>query len=272
MTHPVLFIRALLIAVLLFLGLMCSCAPREMAPLSIVEGNNGLPTEQAGSGTRNITGRVDSALVIPDGTGVISLAGTQDRRDSGYMDARELKLKLRELGEQLAAGIDDCSLQGTVALPASFVNLDDFNRSSPLGRLMAEQLFYELNQRGYPVREYRLPKSIQLKKRQGEFALTRAIGKTPLSAGSVAVVGTYQADRDAVFVNARLVRPKDGRVLRTANIVLAANPLTRRMLGNSPSRAIPDGTMTIRDFAGATSPAKPKPQNLTPFDRGEDIH
>lgn len=197
--------------------------------------------------------------------------------DPDYADARELKLKVRELGEQLVADMRDCSLQGTVALPTSFVNLDNFNETSAFGRLIGEQLFYELNQRGYPVREYRMSGNIQPREKAGEFALSRELGKLSAKSGNaVLIAGTYAQANNAVFVNARLIRPKDGRVIRSANLVIESNPTILRMMAaksrnSSAGRTgVADGTMKIRDFDTAMSP--PPPQNLTAIDKGEDIH
>ncbi|MDL2267057.1 hypothetical protein LJC46_03605 [Desulfovibrio sp. OttesenSCG-928-G15] len=208
---------------------------------------------------------------------------------SGYVAARELRLKARELGEQLVANIQDCSLQGTVALPVSFVNLNDFNETSSFGRLMAEQMFFELNQRGYPVREYRTNGSIQPSPRAGEFTLSRELGRVNARAGnSVIVLGTYSQTDGAVFVNARLVRPRDGRVLRTASIVLDANDTVVALLGDKAHNRFPITSsggsrsrggkncgsgygLGIRDYRQVTSPPAP-PRTLTPFDYGQDVH
>ncbi|MDR1946260.1 MAG: hypothetical protein LBQ51_03740 [Desulfovibrio sp.] len=202
--------------------------------------------------------------------------------DPGYAAARELKLKVRELAEQLVAEMRDHSLRGTVALPVSFVNLDNFDETSAFGRLVAEQLYFELNQRGYPVREYRLDNSVRIRRREGEFFLSRERGSVAPQS-SVVIVGTYSRTPGAVFVNARLVRPKDGRVLRTADMVLEANETVGALLNSGVSRSMPahsrtakvasgggSGTMRIRDFDIAVRPGDPV--DITPFDRGEDIH
>lgn len=201
--------------------------------------------------------------------------------DADYADARELKLKVRELGEQLVADMQDCSLQGSVALPTSFVNLDDFNESSAFGRLIGEQLFFELNQRGYPVREYRMAGNIQPRAKAGEFVLSRELGKLSTKSGNAVVIaGTYARGNNAVFVNARLLRPSDGRVLRTANMVIESNPTIERMLratsGNvaagSSGGPAGAGAIRIRDYDAAMRPPAARPQNLTAFDEGQDIH
>ena len=196
--------------------------------------------------------------------------------DPGYADARELKLKVRELTDQLVADMQDCSLQRSVALPTSFVNLDDFNETSAFGRLIAEQLFYELNLRGFPVREYRMSGNIQPKAKAGEFALSRELGRVSARSGqAVVIVGTYAQSSNAVFVNARLLRPKDGRVIRTANLVIESNPTIERMLANKSRNTrggstVAAGTINIQDFDRTMNP--PPPQNLTFIDKGEDIH
>ena len=205
-------------------------------------------------------------FAIPDGAeGIIWTPAPGQAPPAGYTDARELRLKMRELAAQLIAGINP-ALRGSVALPVSFVNQNDFTQTSTLGRFIAEQMFYEFNQRGFPIREYRMSDAISLNE-NGEFLLTRALPPVSVKApGLVVVAGTYYADRQAIFINARLIRGSDGMVLRTGQLVLQNNILTRRMLAGS-GKELKTGTINIRDFKITTQPT-----NLTPIDRGEDIH
>lgn len=208
----------------------------------------------------------DVGFAVPDASGgYVWIPAPVKPAQPGLADARELKLKVRELASQLIAGMDP-SLRGMVALPTSFVNQEDFTQSSPLGRFMAEHLMYEFNQRGFPIREYRMASQITSREGEGEFLLSRKVAPIPANtAGVLFVVGTYFVDRQATFINARLVRG-NGTVLRTAQLVLANSPMTRRMLAGAV-RALPKGTLPIRDYRTTTQPT-----NLTPFDRGEDIH
>ncbi len=179
-------------------------------------------------------------------------------------DARELKLKIRELAAQLITDMDP-SLRGFVALPTSFVSQEDFSRTSPLGNFIAEQLFYEFNQRGFPVREYRMAPALTVRE-DGEFLLSRKDKSISTKTGGVVfVVGTYFVDRQAVFVNARLVRG-NGMVLRTAQVILNRAGMPRRMLAGG-AKALKMGTIPIRDYKTETQPT-----NITPFDQGEDVH
>ena len=211
------------------------------------------------------TGPGDMGFAIPDlEGGFIWVPSPAKTRAPGYTDAQELRLKIRELASQLIANMDP-SLRGTVAIPTSFVNQEDFSQSSPLGRFIAEQFIYECNQRGFPVREYRMAPSVTVRE-DGEFLLTRKSGSVSTQTrGAVFVVGTYLIDRQTVFVNARLVRG-DGMVLRTAQVLLPGTGVTRRMLAGG-GRTIKAGTLPILDYKRTTQPT-----NLTPFDKGEDIH
>lgn len=153
----------------------------------------------------------------------------------GYVDAVELKLKCRELADQMLATVPNGALQGFVAMPTSFVNENDTNQSSPLGRLIAESMYYEFNQRGFPTREYRLTGKINVVGGKDDLALA---GNLVVPAGqkwAALLVGTYYVDKDATFVNARLVRATDGLVLRTGQLVLENTPVILRMSNSARS-------------------------------------
>lgn len=148
----------------------------------------------------------------------------------GYVDAMELKLKCRELADQMLATVPNDALKGFVAMPVSFVNENDTSKSSPLGRLMGESMFYEFNQRGFPTREYRLTGKIDVVGGKNDLALAaNQVVPTKGQPWAALLVGTYYVDNDATFVNARLVRASDGLVLRTGQLVLPNTPVISRM-------------------------------------------
>lgn len=210
--------------------------------------------------------RQDHGLVLPDGRGgLILLPGAETApQNPNVVDARELKLKMRELAAQLVAGLGP-ALSGQLALPTSFVQQDDFERTSSFGRFIAEQLFYEFNQRGLRTREYRLAGSLSVRE-DGEFILSREVAASPLAANTLYVVGTYYTDGQVLFLNARLLRA-NGDILRTGQLILQVNPLTRRMLANS-GRRMREGNLELKDF---NSEAR-QPGAVTAFDQGLDIH
>lgn len=154
------------------------------------------------------------------------------RQDPGYVDAVELKLKCRELADQMLATVPNGALHGFVAMPTSFVNENDTSQSSPLGRVMAESMYYEFNQRGFPTREYRLTGKIDVVGGKNDLALAaNQVVSTKGQKWAALLVGTYYVDNDATFINARLVRASDGLVLRTGQLVLPNTPVVMRMTG-----------------------------------------
>lgn len=169
------------------------------------------------------------------------LAGCAQRtvlspQPTGYVDAVELKLKCRELADQLLATMPNNALRGYVAMPTSFVDENNTSLSSPLGRTMAEAMYYEFNQRGFPTREYRLTGKIDVVGGKNDIALAanQAVS-TKGQKWAALLVGTYYVDKAATFVNVRLVRASDGLVLRTGELVLENTPVILRMAGNSAS-------------------------------------
>lgn len=193
-------------------------------------------------GTSNVNGkrsdiygdaRLHAGTFVPDGQGGYVWLGSERSiaaPSEEHAAARELRLKVREMAAQLfEQGLD--GLGGGVAMPASFVSQDDFEQSSAFGRYLAEQLFYELNQLGVPVREYRTMPRVMSRPEDGDFILTRRMDQmAPIATGGLALSGTYYFDKHNVFVNARLFRPLDGMVLRTANLVFPQTPVSMAML------------------------------------------
>lgn len=170
----------------------------------------------------------------------------------GYVDAVELKLKCRELADQMLATVPNDAIKGFVAMPTSFVNENNTSESSPLGRLMAEAMFYEFNQRGFPTREYRLTGNINVVGGKNDLALAaNQIVPTKGQNWAALIVGTYYVDRDATFVNVRLVRASDGLVLRSGQLVLANSPIVERM----SSTAASDNSFGLFPLSSALYPA-----------------
>ena len=178
--------------------------------------------------------------------------------DPNFIAAQEVKLKVRELADQLLATLPNEALTGFVALPTSFVDQNNLNSSSPLGRYIAEGLIYEFNQRGFPVRDYRTDGGITLREGSGEMALVRK-GKvaTAKGKGNALLVGTYHQDPDAIFVNARLLRAADGLVLRTGQVMLTPNPVTLRMANAASNGRLSAGWTENKQQAGGMSYPEP---------------
>lgn len=239
------------------------------APLELEE--HGMVTVDGQTVPLRRATKQDMGVMVPDGEGgMIWIPADKERAeaDPNYIEARELKLKIRELCEQLISNINQAGLYGKVALPTSFVNQDDFEQSSSFGRYVSEQMFYEFNQRGFPIREYRIGDDIVMREGEGDFYLTRQDGTFPIPEDcSVVIAGTYYQDKYSLFVNARLLRPADGMVLRTAQMVMPMTGVTQRMLARS-GRRLESGSLGIR----SAKELQPGNEPMSVIDMGYDVH
>jgi hypothetical protein len=222
--------------------------------------NTGLDAAPFGSAS-NVNGRalvvrtaegMYSGVFVPDGRGGYVWVG--DARpmqlpDQRTEQGRELVLQIRDLADQLFASFSSQGEDAQLAVPTCFVNLDDFTSTSSLGRLMAEQMFYECNRRGMAVQEYRMTEDVTLLEQDGEFVLTRdgSLSANKISATQV-ILGTYSFGRDNIFINARVCDLENGRVLSAAMKVMPQNMVTRRMLakGTGPDLSAVDIALRTR--------------------------
>ncbi|KAF0234263.1 MAG: hypothetical protein FD177_955 [Desulfovibrionaceae bacterium] len=159
--------------------------------------------------------------MVPDASGgyvYYAPGGPPAPQAPSRADAEEIRLYVRELASQITRGLGgDTPLTGVVSMPSAFVDQDNRSTSS-FGRLVGEQMIYELNSRGFPVREARGAAPVRAKGR-----------KVPVEPLAV-LAGSYYVDRENLFVNARLVEGS-GRVLRSGSVLIPMTPTLRRMLG-----------------------------------------
>lgn len=181
-----------------------------------------------------------------------------EAQNAGYTDAVELKLKFRELADQLLTTMPNDALKGYVAMPTAFVNENDTTQTCPLGRLIAESLYYEFNQRGFPMREYGLSDNIAIGSGKNGLVLTPNRKVNVKQKWAALIVGTYQPAKDATFINARMVRASDGLVLRTAELVLPNTPVVLSLLASGP------GSRVSAQSAPVRSPSAPAARSYGP--------
>ena len=101
-------------------------------------------------------------------------------------------------------------------LAASFVNIDNLDQSSTLGRVISEQIASRLAQQGFKIIETKLRQgSIFIQKGKGEFLLSRDLLNLTTNQGAQGVlVGTYAVSEHFIFISARVVRPKTAPLSR----------------------------------------------------------
>lgn len=98
----------------------------------------------------------------------------------------------------------------------TFVDLNDLEKTSVFGRVMAEKLLHHMNQEGFHVVEVRRAQDLFIKKEVGEMILTRNTSELAKATKAKSVlVGTYVATTNALIINGRLVDIKTPRILST---------------------------------------------------------
>ena len=115
---------------------------------------------------------------------------------------------------------------------ASFVNIDNVQNSSRLGRMIAEQMGSRFIQHGYQVIEMKLrTNSIFIEKERGELILSRELRDISVEHDAQAViVGTYAAASQVVYVTAKVIRTSDGVIMASHDYSLPLGPDTKSML------------------------------------------
>ncbi len=162
-------------------------------------------------------------------------------------------------GDDLAARLAAKAPAGTRVLVASFVNRDDLDDTSSLGRLTSAQVATRLSRAGFDMVEARLRSKLVLRPGQGEFVLSRAtadLARTEFEAQAV-LLGSYTVDDEAVFVTASVVRLDNGAVLASGDYALPnAGPVARMLRDRDDGgalfeRYVRDGRQSVSMAAGA---------------------
>ncbi|MFW6216596.1 MAG: FlgO family outer membrane protein, partial [Desulfohalobiaceae bacterium] len=127
-----------------------------------------------------------------------------------------------ELGQLLAKGQP---AEGPILL-ATFVNLDNLEESSSLGRIIPQQIGTELANHGFEVLDIRLrTDTVQVKASQGEFALSRKLQAIAQEQETYAVlVGTYSVLYEQVYVNAKILKGSNKMTLAATDYFLPYEP------------------------------------------------
>ncbi len=190
-------------------------------------------------------------------------AGGQAAGNAGQGVA--LQAKIDQLGKALIANAGEAVADEYVVAVSTFVSLDNLYATSSLGRYLGEQLLSTLQQAGLEVIEVRKTPGMMVSPYHGEYALSRSMDEIGLvQTAQAVVVGTYAVAGQEIFVNARLLRNDDNRVLSSASLVLPIDAMTANLLANE---SMPASTRTsqvaIRQFQEKDQ-AAPKPPAKKP--------
>ncbi len=110
-------------------------------------------------------------------------------------------------------------------LATTFVDINNLETSSALGRVIGEQVGSRFAQQGFTVIEIKMRNNIFVAEGTGELMLSRSLREISQSHNAAAVItGTYAVARQSVYVTARLIRATDNLVLAAYDYVLPYGP------------------------------------------------
>ncbi|MDG4596335.1 MAG: FlgO family outer membrane protein [Candidatus Contendobacter sp.] len=110
-------------------------------------------------------------------------------------------------------------------LATTFVDINNLETSSALGRVIGEQVGSRFTQEGFTVIEIKMRNNIFVAEGTGELMLSRSVREISQSHNAAAVItGTYAVARQSVYVTARLIRATDNLVLAAYDYVLPYGP------------------------------------------------
>ena len=114
-------------------------------------------------------------------------------------------------------------------LTSTFVHLDALDQTSPLGRIIPQQISSRLAQHGLHLVDVRLrTQSLLILKDHGEFALSRELGEINRDINAYSILtGTYTVLYGRVYVTAMILRSSDAAVLTSVDYFL---PVDRKAL------------------------------------------
>ncbi len=138
-----------------------------------------------------------------------------------------------ELAQEVARWIKDDPAQDRVAV-TTFVDVNDFNRTSAFGRSMTDALIALLHRHGFQVVELRKTRNFLIERGKGEFYLSRNITEIAARQNvSAVLVGTYTEGLNVVIVSTRLISASDGQVLSTGLLELPKSRNLAFLLGGT---------------------------------------
>ncbi|PIF04156.1 MAG: hypothetical protein CSA86_03410 [Arcobacter sp.] len=103
----------------------------------------------------------------------------------------------------------------------SFVNLNSFDKTSSIGRLLSESLYNELHIRNFRVTDFRGKNTVTVNE-DGEFHITRDAEKLKNTIKGIEyiVVGTYSKfENESLLINARIIDSISGEVISSARSI-----------------------------------------------------
>jgi TolB-like protein len=129
-----------------------------------------------------------------------------------------------EISNQLLLNIPNRYKKNNKFVITTFVDLNNFDKTSKFARIISESLIDEMHKRRFNIIDYRTQQAISIDNK-GEFILTRDVRNIRDEIPeSLLLVGTYtKLSPKKVLVNARIINNFTSSVLSTAKIIYKFN-------------------------------------------------
>lgn len=131
-----------------------------------------------------------------------------------------LNSAIKEIANQLLLNIPSSKTIDTKFVITTFVNLNNFQKTSKFARVISESLIDELHTKRFSIIDYRTQDVLSVDK-NGEYLLTRDYNKLKSSIPeSLLLVGTYSIiDKKTLVINARIIDNFTSEVISTAKVL-----------------------------------------------------
>ena len=127
---------------------------------------------------------------------------------------------IAEISDQLLLNIQSSVQKNNKIVITTFVDLNEFTKTSPFGRALSEGLIDELHTRHFKLLDFRAMETISVNQ-DGEFTLTRDILKLrDEMPEALIVVGTYTLLEDnLIAINTRIINNFTADVMSTSKVI-----------------------------------------------------
>lgn len=124
-----------------------------------------------------------------------------------------------ELAEGLSENLNKKKIDSSDVAVTTFVQLNNFSRTSKFGRLLSESLYHELSYRKVNMLDFRAKKALSIDA-SGEYYLSRNVKKLNKAISTnYILVGTYSMYSNNVLINARIINSANGEVVSSAGVI-----------------------------------------------------
>ncbi len=127
-------------------------------------------------------------------------------------------------------------------LTSTFVNIDDFENTSTLSRLLQSHVGARFVQQGYTVKEVSLRNTMKIRPGDGEKILSRDLSLiSPDQAVQAVMLGTYSLNNRILYITAKLVNPQNRNIIAAKSYRLCMDDNLLAMFSLQRNQKDPNG-------------------------------